>query len=267
MTRGALLVLGLLASLSSGCRVSSPPTETLLIAGNAALAKYLEPVVKEFTARNPNVSVVCEPGGNTAGVIALKRGAIDIAAMSRQVTASEDDEYLRDFQVCRDGIAVVVNLANPLAELTRQQLEDTFDGTHTSWKALGGADMPIHVVAREKGSRASRSFSEMVLGGDEAVGTATFVARSDEVIAAVKKDPKAIGYLPLRRVTPEVKTLKIEGVEMNRLTMLSGRYPLSRAFYLSLYLKAPEVAERFVRFALSAEGQDLFAKDGLLPVR
>jgi phosphate transport system substrate-binding protein len=64
-----------------------------------------------------------------------------------------------------------------------------------------------------------------------------------------------------------VKQLKIGGVEMSRLAVLSGRYPLSRTFYLGLYLKAPKVAERFVEFALSKDGQELFAKDGLLPVR
>jgi phosphate transport system substrate-binding protein len=265
--RSAALALGLLAALAIGCRGDPPAKETLLIAGNAAMTRYLDPVIKEFTARNPSVSVVCEPGGTLAAVIALKRGAIDIAAMSRQVEATEDDEYFRDYQVCRDGIAVVVNTANPLTDLTKQQLEDIFDGTCTSWKQLGGADAPIHAFAREKGSRSSRSFNEMVLGGDEASNTATFVAKSEELVAAIKKDPNAIGYLTLRRVTPELKTLKIGGVEMNRLTMLSGRYPLARTFYLGLYLKAPKAAERFVQFALSRDGQEIFAKDGLLPVR
>jgi phosphate transport system substrate-binding protein len=262
-----LLTLHLLVLLAAGCRNDPPAKETLLIAGNAAMTRYLEPVIKEFTARNPNVNVVCETGGTTAAIIALKRAAIDIAAMSRLVEAADDDEYLRDYQACRDGIAVVVNRTNKISELTKQQLEDIFDGTYPSWKQVGGADAPIHLFARAKDSRASRSFNEMVLDGDDTATTATFVAKSAEMIAAIKKDPNAVGYLSLRRVSPELKTLKIGGVEMNRVTILSGRYPLARTYYLGLYLGAPKVAEQFVQFALSKDGQEIFAADGLLPVR
>lgn len=265
--RSRFFTLALLALLAAGCRNDPPAKETLLIAGNAAITRYLEPVIEEFTARNPNVSVVCEAGGTTAAIIALKRAAIDIAAMSRQVEAADDDEYLRDYQACRDGIAVVVHKANELSDLTKQQLEDIFDGTYMSWKQVGGANAPIHLFAREKDSRSSRSFNEMVLNGDETAATATFVAKSAAMIAAIEKDPNAVGYLSLRRVTPTLKTLKIGGVEMNRVTILSGRYPLARTYYLGLYLGAPKAAEKFVRFALSKDGQEIFAKDGLLPVR
>jgi len=257
----------LAAAIVAGCQKGPQVKEPLLIAGNASMARYLEPVIKEFLAKHPNVSVVCEPGGSTAAVIAVKRGAIDVAAMSRNLTAEEDDPYLRDFQACRDGIAVQVNKANPVSDLTLKQLEDIFDGTVVSWKEVGGADAPIHVLARPKDSRISRSFNEMVLGGDEATKTATFVEKVEQLTAIIKKDPLAIGYVTLKRVTPELKTLTIGGVEMNRLTILSGRYPLSRTFYLGLYVKAPKVAEDFVEFVQSQEGQEILAKDGLLPVR
>ncbi len=60
--------------------------------------------------------------------------------------------------------------------------------------------------------------------------------------------------------------VKVEGVEMSRLTMLSGRYPLSRAYYLAVYMKPPKVAEEFVQFVLSEAGQEILARDGMLPV-
>ena len=125
----ARVALGLVALLAASCQNDPPAKETLLIAGNTAMTRYLAPLIKEFTDRNPNVNVVCESGGTTAAVVAVKRGAIDIAAMNRQAEAAEDDEYLRDYQICRDGIAVVVNKANPVSDLTKEQLEDIFDGT------------------------------------------------------------------------------------------------------------------------------------------
>lgn len=268
MRARALASLLLLLLLATGCRRDAPARETLLIAGNAALARYLDPVVKEFQARHPGVRVVCEPGGTTASVIALKRGAIDVAALSRQVGAEEDDEHLRDYQVCRDGIAIILNPGNPVEDLTRAQLEDVFSGEITNWKALGGPDLPIVAYVRPKArAAATRSFNELVLGGDDPFPGAKAVKNTEEMIGAVKKEPGAIGSLALRRLSTEVKVARIEGVEMNRQTMLSGRYPLSRTFYLAVYLEPSKTAEDFVHFALSRAGQDLLAKDGLLPVR
>lgn len=258
--------IGCLLLLSTGCRSDPPARETLLIAGNAAMTRYLKPVVQEFMVRHPRASVICEPGGTTAAVIALKRGAIDIAALSRLVSAEEDDPYLRDYQVCRDGIAVVMNPANPLDSLAMEQLEDIFDGTVTSWKQVGGLDAPITLYVRDKASASSRSFNEMILGGDDPVRGAKTVASASEMLEAIKKDANAIGYMTLRRLSKDVKTAKIKGIELSRLTMLSGRYPLSRTFYLGLYMKPSRLAEEFVQFTLSKEGQEILAQGGLLPV-
>ncbi|HEY3448412.1 MAG TPA: phosphate ABC transporter substrate-binding protein [Myxococcales bacterium] len=275
--RAPLLTAACLLALlcGAGCRRDPPPKETLLIAGNAALARYLEPLVKEFVARNPNASVVVEPGGSTAAVIALKRGAIDVAALSRLVGAEEDDAYLHDYQVCRDGLAIIVHPANPVTTLSRQQLDEIFSGEILNWKQVGGADLPFAPYVREKTSRSSRSFNELVLGGDEPFSGAKAVASSKEMLEHVAQEPGAIGFMTLRRQSkgakdgskdPEVATIKVEGVEMSRATMLSGRYPLSRAFYLAVYMKPPKMAEEFVQFVLGKSGQEILAKDGMLPV-
>jgi phosphate transport system substrate-binding protein len=249
----------------------APARETLLIAGNAVMIRYLDPVIKEFQARHPHTSVVAEPGGTTAAVIALKRGAIDLAAMSRLSSADEDDPYFRDVQIFRDALAVVVHPSNPLDNVTLKQLELVYDGQETGWKALGGADTPIAAWARDKANKTTaRSFNELVLGGDDPFAGAHFATSSKAILEAVRGDPRAIGYVTLRHVldgAAGLKTLQVEGVELNRRTILSGRYPLSRTFYLGVYLKPTPAAEEFLRFACSREGQEIFAKDGQLAVR
>jgi phosphate transport system substrate-binding protein len=267
----AVLLAALAALLWSTRSGRGPARETLLIAGNAVLVRYLDPVIKEFQARHPRTSVVAEPGGTTAAVIALKRGAIDLAAMSRLSSAEEDDPYLRDVQIFRDALAVVVHPSNPLDNVTLKQLELVYDGQETSWKALGGADAPIAAWARDKSNKTTaRSFNELVLGGDDPFAGAHFATSTKAVLEAVRSDPRAIGYVTLRHVidgAAGLKPLKVEGVELNRRTVLTGRYPLSRTFYLGVYVNPTPAAEEFLRFACSREGQELFAKDGQLPVR
>jgi phosphate transport system substrate-binding protein len=92
------------------------------------------------------------------------------------------------------------------------------------------------------------------------------VATAADVIAAVKATPTAIGYVTLHKMSPGVKALRVSGVEMTKLTMLSGRYPLSRSFYLAVHVKAPALAERFIAFTRSQTGQVTLAEDGLLPI-
>jgi len=255
-----------LCLLSASCKAPAPQ-ETLLIAGSSAMKLYMAPVVDAFAAKNPRASIVCEEGGAAAGVIALKREAIDIAMISRDVTAEEDEDALRDFLVARDGVAIVVPNANPISNLTLKQLADVASGAVTSWKAVGGPDAPIALVDRPKTSELRKSFMDLVLQGEEPAHAATIAKGNDEMVAALGTNPNAIGYVSYHHAgTAGLKTLTISGVEMNRGTMLSGRYPLTRSFYLAEYMTPTPLAESFISFALSKEGQSLLVGKGLLAV-
>lgn len=266
MSRFRLFPLILLAcTLLGGCKKTKEP-DALLIAGASQLRPRLERVVKKFVAANPNSHVVCEAGGSAAGLVALKHGAIDIAMLSRPVAADEDDLYLRDYLIARDGLAIIVNLSNPVSDLSESQLQRIFKGQATKWKDVGGSEGKIVLIDREKKGSLRQSLEELILDGDTVKINSTVVASSADVIAAVKATPTAIGYITLHRMSPGVKALRVSGVEMTRLTMLSGRYPLSRSFYLAVHVKASPLAERFIAFARSPQGQATLAEDGLLPV-
>jgi phosphate transport system substrate-binding protein len=268
MTRAPrLAVLGalLLSLLVSTCKPHAPE-ETLLIAGSSAMKLYLQPVVDAFAAKNPNTSVVCETGGAAAGIIALKREAIDVAMIGREIAVDEDDNSLRDFLVARDGVAIVVSKSSPITALTLKQLADIASGTVTSWKQVGGPDAPITLLDRPKTSQLRKSFMDLVLQGEEPLRTATIAKGVEDVVLALQANPHAIGYVTYHHASADLRALPINGVEMNRGTMLSGRYPLTRSFYLAVYAKPNTLTESFVSFALSKEGQSLLVDKGLLAV-
>jgi phosphate transport system substrate-binding protein len=243
-----------------------PPQETLLIAGSSAMKLYLEPVVAAFAAKNPKASVVCEEGGAAAGVIALKREAIDVAMLGRDIFPEEDDDNLRDYLVARDGVAIVVSKASPIQGLTLAQLANIASGAIRSWKDVGGPDAPIVLLDRPKTSELRKSFMDLVLRGEEPTRAATVVKGFDEMTEALKANVHAIGFVTFHRLSADLKALPINGVEVSRGTMLSGRYPLTRSFYLAVYLKPSALAESFVSFAIGKEGQSLLAEKGLLAI-
>ncbi len=260
-------VLGaLLLGLSATTCKPRAPQETLLIAGSSAMKLYLQPVVDAFAAKNPRASVVCEEGGAAAGVIALKREAIDIAMISRDITTDEDDDNLRDYLVARDGVAIVVSKSSPITALTLKQLAEIASGAVTSWKQVGGPDAPITLLDRPKSSQLRKSFMDLVLQGEEPTRTATIAKGYEETAAALAANPHAIGYISYHHAGPDLRAVVLNGIEMTRGTMLSGRYPLTRSFYLAVYMEPSTIAEAFVSFTLSREGQSLLVDKGLLAV-
>jgi len=261
----AIAVAALAGWLGSSCHPKATE-QTLLVAGSSVMQLYMEPVVKEFAGKNPSASIVSEGGGAAAGVIALKREAIDVAMLTREVTPDEDDERLRDYLVARDGVAIVVSKSSPIDGLTLSELAGIASGAVKSWKTVGGPDAAIVFCDRPKTSDLRRSFMDLVLHGEEPSASATVVKGYPELTQALKDNPRAVGYVTVHRVGDELKALKINGVEVDRATMLSGRYPLTRSFYLAVYSRPSPLAESFVTFAMSKEGQGLLAEKGLLPV-
>ncbi len=264
--REALTALGALAlaPIVSSCKRVT--RESILIAGSTTMQRYLKPIVEAFIKDNPNVTVVSEAGGAAAGVMALKRGSIDVATMTRDVKPAEDDLELRNYLVARDGIALLIHPQNPVKDLTVAQLSGIYQGLTTSWKTVGGDDAPITLLTRDQESNTQRSLRDLVVGGDQLLA-GKLMKTSADLIKEVASDPHALGFVSSRHVTPESHVLRVNDVEMTRHTVISGRYPLARSFYVALFgATPPPAAEKFVAFLLSKTGHDLLEQQGLTVV-
>ena len=262
MTLGFFFLTGL-ALASVGCR-KTPETETLLIAGSSTMSGYLEPVVKAFAAKNPTVNVVSEGGGSTAGIVALKHGAIDVAAVARAIRPAEDDIYLRDYLVARDGVGVMVNPANPVSDLSVHQLARIFEGEATKWRDVGGGEGAIVVVDRDKKSHVRKSFEELSSSRARSLHPAQDRSQRRRAPRPHKVDARGDRLLDAPQDGPRGEGAAHQWCRMTRPTMLSGRYPLSRSFYLAVHMNASPLGDKFIEFTLSKDGQELLASDGLL---
>ncbi|HWR40551.1 MAG TPA: phosphate ABC transporter substrate-binding protein [Patescibacteria group bacterium] len=240
--------------------------ESLLIAGSSTLLPYMEKLKEAFQKNHPQILIEDDAGGSTAGLIAVKRGAIDLAMMSREVTREEDDQYTRDYLIGKDAVVIVSNPANPLANLSRRQLQGIFGGQVTNWSQAGGNNASITVVGRKVGSTTRKGMEEMVMEGIDFAKSATLLESADAVFKTVAADPNAIGYLALKDVHDGVRALRVDDVSVSRETILSGRYPLSRDFFLVIYDKPKNAIQNFVDFALSNDGQKILEHEGLIRV-
>jgi phosphate transport system substrate-binding protein len=265
VTKRIRVLLLLAGAFAASCK-GPLSREPLLVAGSTTMRDNLQGLEEEFERRNPTIDVVFGGGGTAASAMAVRKGAVDVAMMGRDLSASEDDATMTNYLLARDSVVAIVNRSNPVDGLSLAQLRAIYLGEAHSWKDVGGQDSPIVAFEREPTDRSRKSFGALALSGDtdgiaQGVKTAPSV---DEMIAAIRANPNAIGYLPMNHESKDVKELRIEDVEVSRATVLSGRYPLTRSFYL-VVSNPPRSAEKFVEFALSADGEAILAKSGLIP--
>lgn len=260
-----VLFAGAAGLILAGCSKQAKQ-ETLLVAGSTTMLPYMEKLETGFNKIYPGIVIESDGGGSTAGIIADKRNAIDLAMASREVKVEEDDQYLRDYLVAKDALAIVVHPANPVSNIAKEQIRDIFTGVITNWSQLGGTDAPIVLMGRKKGSTTRKGMDEMVLGGLDFAKKTTAEESADKLAEAVAANPNAIGYLALKDLKPTVKALMIGGVEINRESILSGHYPLSRSFYLVIYDKPKSAVQKLLDFTLGKEGQDILEHEGLIRV-
>jgi len=252
------------AGLSTGAwswplsKKRSPP---ILIAGSTNVLPFTKTLLDGFARKYPDIEVVSEGGGSLAGLIAVKRGAIDIAAMSRELRRNEQADSTRDYLLAKDGIALVCHPDNPLRSVKRGLIRDILAGRITNWAALGGPDNPIHLYNRAPGSTTRRWMEENVMGGEDIIRHVPNLTQAKEVVGTIGKDPLGLGYLATRDMVGEFRTLAIDGVPISRGTIYSGRYPLARSLYYVAHGATNESARRFLEFVRSAEAQALLEPD------
>ncbi|NIA55093.1 hypothetical protein HAV22_15760 [Massilia sp. TW-1] len=244
--------------------------ESLLVGGAAAMVPLARALAQAFVQGRADVAIVVERGGSLPAYIAASRGAIDVAAMTRALSDTEDDAGARQYLIARDDIGIVVNRNQALRSLTRAQVRAAFAGEIANWRALGGPDAPLSVYAHARDATARRSAELLLLGGGALALDARECADDTALAAAVAADPTAIGYLPgharAGAGADGLALLAVDGVEATCAAVLSGRYPFTHGFHLLLHGAPGGTRAEFVRFARSPAGQAIVERLGLVAV-
>ena len=214
-------------------------------------------------AAHAGVAINVQGGGSTAGVRAAETGAAQIGMSSRHLKDSE--EALHQITIALDGIAIIVNAANPVAGLTRAQVAAIFAGEVSRWSAVGGPDSPIHFVTREEGSGTRGAFEEMVMGKREIAPRALVQDSNGAVREIVASDPDALGYISLGLVDRRVRALAVDGVLPTHDAIVGKRYAVVRPFLFLTRGEPTGTARAFVEYVTGAEGQRLLGLEGLIP--
>ena len=258
------------AAGTSASEASSTAAEelsgTLSMNGSTSMEKVIKAVNGAFMEKNKGVTVNLNLTGSGTGIQEASEGKCDIGNSSRKLK-DEEAEKLDATVVGLDGIALVVNPANKLEDITLEDLAKVYSGEITNWKELGGDDKSIVVIGREDGSGTRDGFESIVMG-DKEPKYAQELESTGSVINAVATTDGAIGYASLANVDETVKALKIGGIEATEENVKSGAYEVQRPFICAT-LKGSDnkLAKAYLDFILSEEGQALVLAQGAVPVK
>ena len=248
-----------------------PQTVTLsgsvALNGSTSMEKVVGALGEQFMADNSGVKVTYDATGSGAGIEAASNGSADIGLSSRALKDEETSAGLVGTTVALDGIAVIVNPANGVENLTVEQIAQIFTGEITDWSELGGEAGTISCIGREAGSGTRDGF-ESITGTKDACKMDQELTSTGAVIEAVAGNPNAIGYASLSSLKDTVKAVTVNGVACSEETVLDGSYEIQRPFVFVTKdgVELSDQAQAFFDFATSAEANELIRAAGAVPV-
>lgn len=244
---------------------NSSQVQSLTIAGSTSVQPFAEKLAEIYMEINSNKVIInVQGGGSTAGIKACQEKAAQIGTCSRELRL--DERNLKKIIIARDGIAIIVHPANPVRNMTLEQLRDIFSGKIATWEGLGWQPKPIHFVTREEGSGTRDAFEHLVMGKTPISDEALVQDSNGSVREIVASNPQAIGYISYGVVNRQVKTVAVNSVQPNLKTIKNNTYTLTRPF-LFVTLDQPSLPVRkFIDFVLSKEGQGILEQEGLVGV-
>ncbi len=260
-------------------------TRVIRIKGSDTIGGALAPALgRAFHAAHPEVDVHVEALGSKTAFVGLFDGSADLGASSRPVAAAELAQAsrlgvtLHEYVLAYDGVAVIVNPANPLRLLALDDVAAIFSGRARDWSAVGGASAPITVLTRPTYSGTHAFFRDKVLRHGDANATADFapdarvIEDNRELLRAVAADANAIAFIGHGWIDPSVRALSIAverggvAIAPETATIRDGSYPIYRPLlFYTRGAPTPDVAA-FLGFVLGAGGQAQVREHGFVPI-
>lgn len=271
MAMACVMAAGLVACGGTDANTTSGTTTSLkggvATGGSTSVEKVIGGLSEAFMEEYSGVDVTYDPTGSGAGITGAADGTLDIGLSSRALKEEELAKGLVSTTFALDGIAVVVNSSNTVSDLSMEQVAKLATGEITNWSEVGGPDAPVVLVGREAGSGTRDGF-ESIVGVADNCQYEQELTSTGAVMAAVKANPNAFGYISLASVDDSVKVVTIDGVAPSEETVKDGSYKIQRPFVF-VTKEGEELsaqAKAFYDFALSEAAAELIKNAGAVPM-
>jgi len=266
---------------------ATPKKESLIIKGSDTEVQLVSNLVEAFLEKNPQADISVTGGGSGVGIAALLNGEIDLANSSRKMEAKELEQAknkgleIQEFILARDGLSIIVHPENPIQQLSIDQIAKIYKGEITNWKEVGGKDEKIILYGRQSTSGTYVFFRNFVVQDDYSPEMRNMEG-NQAIVDAVRADKNGIGYVGVGyvkdennqprsdiKIIPVAKDKESAAVSpLNSEAVKQGKYPIARPIfqYLPHLPQKNSLLERFFRFEMSEQGQEIVKKAGFFSI-
>jgi len=272
MKRFALIIglLCLMLVIGAGTKPAFSREKIRFVGCGIVKKAFMAELAKEFTKKY-SVDVEIEGGGATTGIRDVASGKADLGGTCRHTIDVSEEGGVKLNHVAWDALVVIVNKNNPVNTITMDQLKGVIEGRIKDWGDLGGpAGTPIEFYAREgKLSGVGMMAREIIFknANKEFAATREFDS-TGPLEKAIAKNKWAVGLTGISSARKaDVKMLKLNGIDMDKNNIASGKYLLYRPLYIVAKDSPSGTVEKFIEFAKSKEGQDIISKQGTVNLR
>lgn len=236
--------------------------------GSTSMEKVIGNLSEQFMNDHSGVKITYDATGSGTGIESVSNGTCDIGLASRDLKDEEKSNGLTQTTIAKDGIAIIVNADNPVADLSVDQIKAIYTGETTNWKDVGGNDGDIACIGREAGSGTRDGF-ETITDTKDACKLSQELTSTGAVIEAVKNSPNAIGYASFSDADGQdgIKMITVGGVACSEDTISDGTYTIQRNFNLITKdgTKLSDAAQAFFDYMTSTDANTLIEKAGVVP--
>jgi phosphate transport system substrate-binding protein len=283
----AVLALGVVALTgcgSTGTTAGTTGTETsaapapadngqVTVAGSDTMVNMAQAFAEAYGTVDENVMVSVKGGGSGNGIAALINKTVTFADSSREIKPEEVTQAQAagvepvSTEVAKDGVVIIVNTANKVADISKDDLGKVYRGEITNWKDLGGSDAEIVLLGRDSSSGTYGFIQDEVVGKDKLYAKSMRNLQSSQAIVdETAKNPNAIGYVGLGYENASINELTVAGVKATVETVLDASYPLSRPLNMISNGEPTGAAKAYIDWILGADGQKIVADQGFVPL-
>ncbi len=253
-------------------------SQKIVIKGSDTVLPLSQKEAETYMKANTTASITVIGGGSGVGIAALIDGTTDIAMSSRplkmdeKLKIQESGKAYKEVKIADDALAVIVNPANPVKKLTREQLEEIYTGKITNWKQVGGDDMKIVVYSRESSSGTYEFFKEHVMNKKNYASSCLNMPATGAIIQSVSQTKGAIGYVGLAYLDKAVADVAVSYDKGKTYVMATYEnaknktYPIVRPLYYYYNPKIEKQIKPFLDYVLSAAGQKVVKDVGYIDI-
>lgn len=266
-----MTALAISAAIMAGPAITA---ETIVIDGSTTVGPIAKAFAEYYMSLHKDVNITVSESGSGNGAKSIVNGTCDIADMSRFMKSTEFTAAVEKGRmpvahvVAVDGLALIVNPANPVKALTVEQVRGIYTGAIKNWKEIGGPDVAIVRISRDTNSGTYETFESLVMNKEKIHESAEYVGSNGAIRQRVQSTPAAIGYVGLGFVDRSVKALEINGIMPDRNTVSSGKYPIARPLFMFTngYPELGSHLHAFITLYLTPRGQEIVEEIGFIPV-